>query len=70
MEAKGPNGYKKRLKGYSGTESINSVLAALPADADPRIEQMLKGYFEDIYLSLSEVQRILRPGGQGGLCGR
>ena len=64
VEAKGPNGYKKRLKGYSGTESINSVLAALPADADPRIEQMLKGYFEDIYLSLSEVQRILRPGGR------
>ena len=64
VEARGPNGYKKRLKGYSGTESINSVLAALPADVDPRIEQMLKGYFEDIYLSLSEVQRILRPGGR------
>ena len=64
VEARGPNGFKRRLKGYSGTESINSVLAELPKDADPRIEQMLKGYFEDIYLSLSEVQRILRPGGR------
>ena len=64
VEARGPNGYKRRLKSYSGTESINSVLAGLPTDADPRIEQMLKGYFEDIYLSLSEVQRILRPGGR------
>ena len=64
VEARGPNGYKRRLKGYSGTESINSVLAELPNDADPRIEKMLKGYFEDIYLSLSEVQRILRPGGR------
>ena len=43
VEARGPNGYKRRLKGYSGTESINSVLAELPADSDPRIEPMLKG---------------------------
>ena len=64
VEARGPNGYKRRLKGYSGTESMNSVLAELPADSDPRIEPMLKGYFEDIYLSLLEVQRILRAGGK------
>ena len=64
VEARGPSGLKRRLKGYSGTESINSVLDTLPSDSDPRIEQMLRGYFEDIYLSLSEVQRILRPGGR------
>ena len=64
VEARGPNGYKRRLKDYSGTESIHSVLTELPSDSDPRIEQLLKGYFEDIYLSLSEVQRILRPGGR------
>lgn len=64
VEARGPSGYKRHLKGYSGTESMNSVLAELPTGSDPRIEQMLKGYFEDIYLSLLEVQRILRPSGR------
>ena len=64
VEAKGPNGHKRRLKGYSETESMTSVFAKLPPDSDPRIEQMLKGYFQDIYLSLSEVQRVLRPGGR------
>lgn len=64
VEAKDPSGFKRRLKGYRGTESVNSVLAELPTGSDPRIEQMLKGYFEDIYLSLLEVQRILRTGGR------
>ena len=64
VEARSPNGYKRRLKNYGGCESITSVLAELPPDSDPRIEQMLKGYFEDIYLSLLEVHRVLRLGGR------
>lgn len=64
VEAKAPSGHKRRLGAYRTPESLNAVLEALPAGADPRIKRLLRGYFEDIYLSLLEVRRILRPGGQ------
>ena len=64
VEAKRPSGYKYKLKGYSAPESLKTVLNELPTDADPRIKQLVKGYFEDIYLSLLEAGRILRPGGR------
>ena len=64
VEAKSPQGYKRRLKGYRTPESLEAVLGKLPADADTRIKPLLKGYFEDIYLSLFEVGRVLRPGGR------
>ena len=64
VEAKHPTGYKRRLKEYRATESLEAVLGKLPADADSRIKPLLKGYFEDIYLSLLEVGRTLRPGGR------
>ena len=64
VEAKRPNGYELRLKGYNAPESLRAILDGLPAEADPRIAPLLKGYFEDIYLSLLEVKRILRSGGR------
>lgn len=64
VEAKGPVGYKRRLRGYNAPNSLRAVLEAIPVDADSRIRPLLKGYFEDIYLSLMEVGRILKPGGR------
>ena len=64
VEAKGPNGYKHRLKGYTMPESLKTVLERIPADADSRIKPLLNGYFEDIYLSLLEVGRVLKLGGR------
>ena len=64
VEAKGPNGYKRRLKGYSIPSSLQAVLEEIPGDADSRIKPLLNGYFEDIYLSLLEVKRTLRLGGR------
>ncbi len=64
VEAKGPNGYKRRLKGYSIPSSLQAVLEKIPGDADSRIKPLLNGYFEDIYLSLLEVKRTLRLGGR------
>ena len=64
VEAKGPDGFKSRLKSYSAPNVFQAVLEEIPADADPRIMPLLKGYVEDIYLSLLEVGRVLKPGGR------
>lgn len=64
VEAKGPVGYKRRLKGYSAPSALQAVLEKVPVDADSRIRPLLNGYFEDIYLSLLEVGRILKLGGR------
>ena len=64
VEAKAPNGYKRQLGAYRTTESLETVLEALPTGTDPRVTRLLRGYFEDIYLALRETARILRPGGR------
>jgi len=64
VEARSPTGYKRKLKGYRVPETLSTVLTQLPTNADHRIAPLLKGYFEDMYLSLLEVERILRPGGR------
>ena len=64
VEAKRPDGYKNMLKNYNVPEPLEAVLGKVNAHADSRIKPLLKGYFEDIYLSLLEVSRILRPGGR------
>jgi len=64
VEARSPRGYKRRLKGYRLPASLDALLAKLPAGSDPRITPLLKGYFEDMYLSLIEVSRVLRPAGR------
>lgn len=66
VEAKDPDGYKRKLNHYREPGSLINVLAQIPADADERIGPLLKGYFQDMYLSLSEVSRILRHGGHVG----
>lgn len=64
VEARRPDGYNHHLNGYRVPERLQIALSTLPADADPRVEPLLKGYFEDIYLSLREVGRALRQDGR------
>lgn len=64
VEAKAQAGHRRMLGTYTSPDLLNAVLEALPPDADPRINRLLRGYFEDIYLSLLEVRRTLRPGGR------
>ena len=64
VEAKAPDGYKRRLNGYRRPGALRKTLEMLPVDADSRIIPLLNGYFEDIYLSLLEIGRILKLGGR------
>ncbi len=64
VEATPPNGYRRALEGYRTTEPLGEIIEQLPPNADARIRPMLEGYFEDIYLSLLEMRRVLRPGGR------
>ena len=65
VEAKPPAGYDGVLKSYAVPDSLKTVLESIPDDADNRIQPMIRGYFEDMFLSLREAARILRPGGRG-----
>ena len=65
VEAKPPSGWRvRRLAQYQPPPLLTEVLQALPPDLDPRIARLLRGYFQDIYLSFVEVTRALRPGGR------
>jgi tRNA G10 N-methylase Trm11 len=45
------------------TELLENTLAALPQNADERIEPMLRGYFTDMNAVLHAAFRVLAPGG-------
>ena len=64
VEAKAPEDYQDRLAGYVIPPSVARALEHLPSDIDNRVTRMIRGYFEDIFLSLQEAARILRPSGQ------
>lgn len=64
VEAKSPRGFKRQLGSYQPTTLLQEALQALPQNTDHRVKRLLQGYFEDIYLSLVEVARILRPDGK------
>lgn len=64
IEAKSPIEIPTSIAHYQPPSLLKSVLAKFPADADTRVKRFLKGYFEDMYLSLHEATRILRPGGR------
>ena len=65
VEAKPPEGYVGDPgKKYKLSPRLEATLHSLPLGADKRIDRLLRGYFEDIYVSLREVARILRPGGR------
>ncbi|MDE0234786.1 MAG: hypothetical protein OXM62_07240 [bacterium] len=64
VEAKRPSGFTRKLADYKQTALLQKTLGALPENTDNRVKRLLEGYFEDLYLSLVEVARILRPGGR------
>lgn len=66
VEAKAGN-FTSKLSSYTIPKSLEAALESLPLDSDPRVRQMLKGYFEDMYLSLMEAHRVLRAGGRAAL---
>jgi len=51
------------------SEELNTVLDELGRRElnNPKIPEMVKGYFEDLYLSLTEIYRVLRSGGKVAL---
>jgi hypothetical protein len=51
------------LRNYTEPVLLRDTIDAIPPDSDPRILPLLKGYFQDIYLSLLEVSRILCENG-------
>ena len=64
VEAKPPRGFAHQLDLYQPPALLKEALEALPKGTDDRVRRMLLGYFEDLYLSLVEVARILRPAGR------
>ncbi len=47
---------------YPSFPKLEKALASLPDSADPRILPMLRGYFEDLYLTLRTLHQHLVPG--------
>jgi len=66
VEAKAGD-FTSKLSGYTIPNPLEAALQSLPRDSDPRVWQMLKGYFEDMYLSLVEAHRVLKAGGKAAL---
>ena len=64
VEAKPPGGFAGQLEAYKPPALLKETLGALPQSVENRVKRFLWGYFEDIFLSLVEVERILRPGGR------
>ncbi len=58
-----PEARPKRLptKGYAAPESLERSIRHV---SDPRMQQMLQGYFFDMYLCLCEVERVCCAGGK------
>ena len=56
VEAKDP---RLKTNGYSAPKKLLQIISKIPANADPRIEPMLKGYFEDMYLTFKACNRLL-----------
>ena len=67
VEAKPSQEWVERLGAYQPPPTLRHVLDFLKTNAEPRIERMIRGYFEDMFLSLQETARILRPRGRVAL---
>jgi len=47
---------------YTPPSTLQEVLDRLPKETDPRIKPMLRGYFEDMYLTLRALSSHLKLG--------
>lgn len=63
VEATPPDNTQK-LQEYREPRPLQKIINELPTDIDQRVKRLIEGYFQDIYLSLTEVSRILEPGGR------
>jgi len=55
-------GVRSNLSGYTLPRALQDCLDALPTKSDVRIPEMLRGYFEDMYLCLRAAYWRLKPG--------
>jgi SAM-dependent methyltransferase len=57
---------KYEVIGYKRPDRLEFLIAQVKRNGtnNPQVITMLEGYFEDMYLSLSEIQRCLRNGGK------
>lgn len=55
--------------GYEKPDILSSFIAQVKKNGtnNPQVVGMLEGYFEDMYLSLSEIDRCLKSGGKVGM---
>lgn len=60
---------KYKVDGYSKPAIIDDLMSQVESQGtnNPAVTKMLKGYFEDMYLSLSEMSRCLKDNGKIGL---
>jgi len=60
---------KYKVDGYSKPAIIDDLMSQVESQGtnNPAVTKMLKGYFEDMYLSLSEMSRCLKDDGKIGL---
>ena len=64
VEARAQDCYTNRIADYTVPPTVQQALQTLPPKVDGRVRRMITGYFEDLFLSLHEVARILQPGGK------
>ena len=67
VEAKESEEWSTRLLDFQVPANLRRVLEFLQSNADTRVERMVRGYFEDMFLSLQEISRVLQPGGRVAL---
>ncbi len=65
VEARG----KYPKNGYKEPRIIDDLISEIKSNGtnNPQVSDMLRGYFEDMYLSLKEMKRCLKPKGKIGL---
>ena len=63
VEAKAPNGFEAALQQLEEPKQMPELLTDMDTGGDKRVSRMLKGYFQDLSLSLAEASRVLRPSG-------
>ncbi len=60
---------KYRAPGYTKPRDLGRLISEVENNGtnNPQVTKMLEGYFEDMYLCLSEIQRCLKPGGKAAM---